>query len=82
MPVISSNLAILDFVNKVCEHNIHQSIHQVREQSPILSQLEKVGALIVVGGLYQVETGIVRFLIERLKGLCQSYRFFSNDDLG
>src|SRR5574344_402029 len=52
----------LDFVNKVCEHNIHQSIQQIRDQSPILCQLENEGALIVVGGLYQVETGIVRFL--------------------
>ena len=51
----------LTFVNRVSEINVQLTINQIRQQSPILSDLEKDGKIIIVGGIYDVETGIVSF---------------------
>ncbi len=68
-PAIESEVAIIrdrngnnpNFVNNVCINNVIQSIKQIREQSIILSNLEKGGNIIIIGGLYSVETGVVKF---------------------
>jgi len=51
----------VNFVNNVCINNINRSIKQIREQSPILKDLETKGEIIIIGGLYSVETGVVKF---------------------
>jgi len=51
----------VNFVNNVCINNVNQSIKQIREQSIILRNLENNGDIIIIGGLYSVETGVVRF---------------------
>jgi len=51
----------VSFVNNVCVNNVNQSIKQIREQSTILSNLEDRGEIIIIGGLYSVETGVVTF---------------------
>ena len=68
-PAIESEVTILkerngnnvNFVNNVCINNVNQTIKQVREQSIILRNLENNGDIIVIGGLYSVETGVVNF---------------------
>jgi len=51
----------LSFVNKVSAINVNLTISQIRKQSNILYNLEKEGRIIIVGGLYDIETGIVSF---------------------
>lgn len=51
----------VNFVNNVCINNINQTIRQIREQSLIIKNLESNGDIIITGGLYSVETGLVKF---------------------
>lgn len=68
-PAIESEVTILNerngdnvsFVNKVCTNNVKQTIRQIREQSVIIRTLEKNGDIILTGGLYSVENGLVKF---------------------
>jgi carbonic anhydrase len=68
-PAIESEVTIIkerngnnvDFVNHVCINNVNQSIKLIREQSVILRNLENNGDIIIIGGLYSVETGVVTF---------------------
>lgn len=48
-----------DFVKNVTEINVHLTIERIRRESPIIAELEQEGAIKIVGGLYDVETGIV-----------------------
>ncbi len=71
-PAIESEVTILqerngsnvNFVNNVCMNHVNLSIKQIREQSAILRNLEKNGEIIIIGGLYRVETGVVQFFEE------------------
>ena len=54
----------VSFENKVCTNNVKQTIRQVREQSLIIRNLENNGDIIIIGGLYSVETGLVKFFDE------------------
>jgi carbonic anhydrase len=58
---IDRNGQNLTFVNKVSAINVNLTIGQIRKQSSILADLEKEGKIIIVGGLYDIETGIVSF---------------------
>ncbi len=49
------------FVNKVSKINVGLTIDQIRQKSPILSDLEKAGKITIAGGIYDVETGEVTF---------------------
>lgn len=49
------------FVEAVCDNNVHIAVQQVREQSPILRQMEADGEIMIVGGVYNLETGQVGF---------------------
>jgi len=68
-PAIESEVTIIkerngnnvNFVNNVSINNVNQTIKQVREQSIILRNLENNGDIIMIGGLYSVETGVVNF---------------------
>lgn len=51
----------IEFVNKVSARNVMLTIQQLRLQSPIIEEFEKLGKIKIVGGLYDVETGIVEF---------------------
>jgi len=50
-----------DFVNNVTEINVQLTIDRVRRESPIIAELEQQGQIKIVGGLYDVETGLVTF---------------------
>ena len=49
------------FVNNVTINNIQRTIQQIRKKSKILNDLEKRKQINIVGGMYNVETGKVRF---------------------
>lgn len=49
------------FVEKVAELNVFQAMQEIRERSTIIAGLEKEGKAIVVGAIYDVETGVVKF---------------------
>lgn len=50
-----------EFVKNVTENNVHLTIAKIKEESPIIVELLNSGALKIVGGLYDVETGQVDF---------------------
>ncbi|MBN1185237.1 MAG: carbonic anhydrase [Bacteroidales bacterium] len=49
------------FVNNVAINNVQQTIQQIRKKSKILVELEQSNHINIIGGLYNVETGKVRF---------------------
>lgn len=50
-----------EFVDRVAAQNVDCTLSEIREQSPILADLEKVGAIGLIGAMYDVETGNVDF---------------------
>ena len=51
----------LDFVNAVAKENVLQTIQNIRDKSPILKNLEELGTLEIVGGMYDIANGKVTF---------------------
>lgn len=49
------------FVKNVTEINVHLTIERIKRESPIIAEMEQEGTIKIVGGLYDVETGIVSF---------------------
>lgn len=52
----------MEFVNRVSIQNVMLTISQVRAQSPVLVDLEQQGKILIVGGLYNIDTGEVTFI--------------------
>ena len=50
-----------DYVDKVGEANVRQAMKEIREKSPELKQALDSGAVGMVGGMYDLETGAVTF---------------------
>ena len=50
------------FVTKVCEFNVLNSMKVIRENSPILREMEQNNQIKIVGAVYDLETGLVAFL--------------------
>jgi carbonic anhydrase len=55
----SKNIA---FVEAVAEKNVHLTVERIRELSQILRGMEAEGKISIVGCIYDLETGRVRFL--------------------
>lgn len=51
-----------DFVTHVCKNNVHLTIEDIRERSPILKEMEENGEIKIVGALYEMDSGKVVFL--------------------
>ncbi len=49
------------FVNNVTTINVQLTIARIRKESDIVATLEREGSIKIVGGLYNVETGVVDF---------------------
>jgi carbonic anhydrase len=49
------------FVNKVTKLNVLLTMERLRKESPIITGLEKEGAIKIIGGVYNVDTGKVTF---------------------
>jgi carbonic anhydrase len=52
-----------DFVEAVCDENVKLAINQIHEKSPILKKMESDRQIIIVGGVYDMNTGRVQILI-------------------
>ena len=51
-----------EYMNMVTEQNVRCTIEYVQENSPILKEMETDGKIAIVGGIYDMHTGEVRFL--------------------
>ena len=52
---------IYSYVNEVASTNVHHVMDQIPLRSPILEEMLQDGKIAIVGGMYDVETGFVRF---------------------
>jgi carbonic anhydrase len=50
------------FVDNVTTNNVIHTIERIRRESPIILDLENIGAIKIVGAIYNVDTGSVNFL--------------------
>lgn len=64
----SRNASNSRFVEKVAELNVRQTMEQIPLQSPIIGQLIQDGEIALVGGMYNVETGVVEFYDNEIVG--------------
>ena len=51
-----------DYVDRVAEENVRMVIAEIRRQSSVLSMMEQDREIQIVGGMYDVSTGVVRFI--------------------
>lgn len=54
--------ANIDFVNAVGTKNVKMTIDRIREESPVLAEMEQSEEIQIVGGMYDIATGKVNFL--------------------
>lgn len=50
-----------DFVEKVATINVYHTMNRIRKESPIIKELEEAGEIKIIGGMYDVESGVVAF---------------------
>ncbi|WP_404942916.1 carbonic anhydrase, partial [Pseudomonas protegens] len=50
-----------EFVDAVAKTNVQNTINEIRQESSILSQLEKEGKIKIVGAMYHLNGGVVEF---------------------
>jgi carbonic anhydrase len=53
-----------EFVEKVATLNVKMAMHQIHEKSTILNEMIGHGEIALIGGMYNVETGLVDFYEE------------------
>jgi carbonic anhydrase len=51
------------FVDAVARTNVSQTIADIREKSSVLRDLESTGSIKIAGAMYNLETGVVEFLV-------------------
>ncbi len=52
----------IDFVNDVAVKNVHMTIENTRNMSPVLKEMEDNGEIKIVGAMYDINNGKVTFL--------------------
>lgn len=57
------NSGNLEFVDNVAAKNVKMTIDNIRKESPILSEMEKEGEIMIVGAMYDISNGNVDFKI-------------------
>jgi carbonic anhydrase len=55
------NSSNMNFVNEVSDKNVHMTIDNIRNQSPILKEMEDKGEITIVGAMYDIADGSVTF---------------------
>ncbi len=53
-----------EFVEKVATLNVKMAMHQIHDKSTILNDMILKGDIAIIGGMYNVETGVVEFYEE------------------
>ena len=51
----------IDFVNQVAEKNVMMTIENIRNQSPVLAEMEANHEIKIIGGMYDISNGEVTF---------------------
>jgi carbonic anhydrase len=51
-----------EFIEKVTEQNVRQTIADIRKDSPVLAEMEASGRIKIAGGIYDLHTGKVTLL--------------------
>ena len=51
----------LEFVDTVAEKNVQLTIDRIHAESPILSEMEKKGEIMIIGAMYDINNGAVTF---------------------
>ena len=51
-----------DYVDGIAEENVRMVIAEIRRDSSVLATMEQEGEIRIVGGMYDVSTGVVRFI--------------------
>ncbi len=51
----------LNFVDEVAKTNVALTIENIRNESPVLKELEDLEAIRIIGGMYDINTGEVHF---------------------
>ena len=51
----------LEFVDAVSAKNVEITIENIRERSRVLAEMEEKGEVMIVGGMYDISTGMVEF---------------------
>ena len=51
----------IDFVDAVANANVDRTVEMIRKNSPILAEMEQAGAIKIVSGMYDIQTGVVTF---------------------
>ena len=57
----SRNSGNIDFVNEVAAKNVLMTIDNIRAKSEVLAEMEQKGEIKIIGGMYDISTGIVNF---------------------
>ena len=55
------NSSNITFVDNVAKKNVLMTIDRIHEESPILSEMEKNGEIMIIGAMYDINTGAVDF---------------------
>lgn len=55
------NSSNIEFVNRVAEKNVQMTISEIRSASPVLNEMEKNGEIKIIGGIYDIASGLVNF---------------------
>ena len=55
------NSSNIEFVNRVAEKNVQMTISEIRSASPVLNEMEKNGEIKIIGGIYDIASGLVSF---------------------
>ncbi|NNL00980.1 MAG: carbonic anhydrase, partial [Eudoraea sp.] len=59
---VQRNSKNIDFVNDVAVKNVHMTIENTRNMSPVLKETEDNGEIKIVGAMYDINSGKVTFL--------------------
>ncbi|WP_027137908.1 carbonic anhydrase family protein [Gaetbulibacter saemankumensis] len=51
----------VEFVDNVAHMNVKLTIDRIHAESPVLSEMEKNGEIMIVGAMYDINTGAVKF---------------------
>ena len=51
-----------EFVHMACQSNVENTIEKIRNESPILKEMEEKGEIKIVGAIYDMDNGKVNFL--------------------
>ena len=55
------NSSNIEFVNRVAEKNVEMTISEIRSASSVLNEMEKNGEIKIIGGIYDIASGLVSF---------------------